>query len=368
MRERAADVSARARAGSARLRRGGWSWWFAWCLVLTFGVGQSLGAATAMPFAMPPLTKSRVVIVQNGGATETFTPQLPVIREMVDRGVMHLTGKTTLTEAWRGLVSTQDTVGIKVFSSPGALSGTRPAVVEAVITSLLAAGQPPAQIIVWDKQMTSLKQAGLVEVAERQGVRVAAAADRSYDTNHFYASALLGQLVHGDYEFGREGETMGRNSYVSKLVTQEMTKIISVVPLLNHNLTSVSGHLANVALGSVDNTIRFTGDAGRLAVAVPEIYALPVLGDRVVLNITDALLAQYYGEERTLLHYSAVLNQLRFSKDPVALDVLSVRELELQRERAGMPAVKANLGLYQNASLVQNGVSDINQIQVELVP
>jgi hypothetical protein len=117
----------------------------------------------------------------------------------------------------------------------------------------------------------------------------------------------------------------------------------------------------------VDNTIRFTSDAGRLAVAVPEIYALPVLGDRVVLNITDALLAQYYGEERTYYHYSAVLNQLRFSTDAVALDVLSIRELEIQRERAGMPAAKANLGLYQNASLVQNGVSDLNQIQVELV-
>jgi hypothetical protein len=197
---------------------------------------------------------------------------------------------------------------------------------------------------------------------------VAACTDSGYDTNEFYASALLGQLVHGDHEFGREEETMGRNSYVSKLVTREMTKIISLVPLLNHNLTGVSGHLASVALGSVDNTIRFTSDAGRLAVAVPEIYALPVLGDRVVLNLTDALLAQYYGEERTLLHYSAVLNQLRFSTDAVALDVLSIRELEVQRERAGMPAVKASLALYQNASLVQNGVSDLNQIQIELVP
>jgi hypothetical protein len=86
-----------------------------------------------------------------------------------------------------------------------------------------------------------------------------------------------------------------------------------------------------------------------------------------VLNITDALLAQFYGEETTLLHYSAVLNQLRFSKDPVALDVLSIRELERQRELAGRPPVTPNPALYQNASLVEIGVSDANNVIIELV-
>jgi hypothetical protein len=113
-----------------------------------------------VPFAMPPPTKSRVVIVQDAGATETFTPQLHVIRSMVDRGLMNLTRKSTLTEAWRSLISTQDTVGIKVLSAPGPLSGTRPAVVEALVTSLLASGHPASQVILWDKQMVTLRQAG----------------------------------------------------------------------------------------------------------------------------------------------------------------------------------------------------------------
>ena len=62
----------------------------------------------------------------------------------------------------------------------------------------------------------------------------------------------------------------------------------------------------------------------RLAVAVPEIYALPALGDRVVLNITDALIGQYAGGDKGLLQYSEVPNQLWFSRDPVALDTLAV--------------------------------------------
>jgi hypothetical protein len=264
-------------------------------------------------------------------------------------------------------VSTQDIVGLKVHSAPGALSGTRPAVAEALISSLLATGHPAQNVIVWDRQYATLEQAGFVALAARQGVRVAAVTQRGYDTNEFYENPILGQLVHGDVEFDQGGEALGRRSYVSRLVTTEMTRIISLTPLLNHNQTGVSGHLAGLALGSVDNTIRFTADSGRLAAAVPEIFALPVLGDRVVLNITDALLAQYYGEERTLLHYSAVLNQLRFSKDPVALDVLSVRELEHQRELVAMPPVKTSRALYQNASLVEIGVSDPNNVVVELV-
>jgi hypothetical protein len=97
---------------------------------------------------------------------------------------------------------------------------------------------------------------------------------------------------------------------------------------------------------------------------VPEIYALPCLSDRVVLNVVDALICQYEGEERSLLHYSTVLNQLRFSTDPVALDVLSLEELERQRRLAGVPTIKTNLDLFANATLLELGVNDPKKINV----
>jgi hypothetical protein len=147
-----------------------------------------------------------------------------------------------------------------------------------------------------------------------------------------------------------------------------MTKIINITPLMNHNEAGVSGSLFSLALGSVDNTARFEYDTGRLATAVPEICALPVLGDRVVLNIVDALICQYEGEERSLLHYSTILNQLRFSRDPVALDALSLHELDRQRQLVHAPPAKTNIDLYSNASLLELGVSDLNKIQVVNVP
>jgi hypothetical protein len=134
---------------------------------------------------------------------------------------------------------------------------------------------------------------------------------------------------------------------------------------MNHNEVGVAGNLFSLALGSVDNATRFESDPERLARVVPEIYALPSLSDRVVLNIVDALICQYEGEERSLLHYSTVLNQLRFSRDPVALDVLSIHELDAQRQVAKVPPIKANLDLYNNAELIELGVSDLKRIHVQ---
>ena len=312
--------------------------------------------------------RARVVIVQEPGATATYNAQPGKIPPMIQRGLTNLTGKATLKDAWLSLISTGDTVGLKVVSAPGPTSGTRPVVVEAVVKSLLVAGLPPRQIVVWDKHLSDLRQAGFFELAERYGVRVAGAAEAGFDEKTFYETALLGQLVWGDLEFGRKGEGVGRKSYLSKLVTQQMTRIVNITPLLNHNLAGVSGSLWSLAMGSVDNTIRFENDADRLAAAVPEIIALPSLGDRVVLNVVDALICQYQGEEQTLLHYSVALDQLWFSTDPVALDVLSLQEIDRQRKAAKAPAVKTNLDLYQNASLLEIGVSDTNRIDLTRLP
>jgi hypothetical protein len=316
---------------------------------------------------LPP-THARVIIAQNPESISAYIPRLEPIRSMVTSGLTNLTGQSSVREAWRSLVSTQDTIGIKVHSGPGGTSGTRSVVVEAVILNLLELGLKPDQIIVWDKYLASLRIAGYERLVEMYKIRLAGSMDAGFDTNQFYETPLLGNLVYGDQDYGSKLEGTGRKSYVSKLVTREMTKIISIAPLLNHNVASVAGHLFGLSLGSVDNTLRFSNEPDRMASAVPEIYALPVLGDRVVLCITDALVAQYYGEERSLLHYSGVLGQLRFSTDPVALDVLSIQELARQRQLAREVVIKPNLQLYLNASMVEIGVSDPARITVATLP
>lgn len=295
-----------------------------------------------------------------------FTPRPEVVRSMVDRGILAHTGKTSVADAWRSVVKTNDIVGLKVLSAPGRTSGTRPAVVAAVVEGLLAAGLPPKNIVIWDRQLVDLRIAGYFELAERYGVRLSSAASAGWDAQTYYENSLLGNLIWGDAEFGQKGDGIGRKSYVTKLVARELTRHISIAPLMNHNLAGVSGHFCSLALGSMDNTLRFESTARALAEAVPEMVALPVLYDRLALCITDALICQYQGEHLTRLHYATPLNQLRFSKDPVALDTLSLAELEAQRQKAGIPSPKFASELYKNAALLELGVNDARQIRLEM--
>src|SRR5688572_48232 len=190
--------------------------------------------------ADPPLlltdvltSATRAVIIHDARATVAFEADATVVRSMVDRGLLAWTAKSDIAQAWRHLISTQDTVGIKVFSSPGPNTGSRPVVVAAVVEGLLRAGLPARQIVVWDKHLSDLRQAGFVELGRRYGIRVEGSALAGYDPEKFYESPLLGQLVYGDWEFGRKEETAGRKSFLSKLVSKEFTKIINVTPLLN---------------------------------------------------------------------------------------------------------------------------------------
>ena len=242
-------------------------------------------------------------------------------------------------------------------------------VVEAVVESLLSVGIPAKQIVIWDKFHGDLRRAGFQALGRRLGVRVEGALEAGWDEAVHYESSRVGKPVWGDFEFGRKGKgpDVGRRSFFSRLVTTEITRHIVVAPLLNHNVAGVAGGLMSLALGSVDNSIRFETRPAAMAEAVPEIFGRPELFDRLALVIVDALVAQYQGEESNRLHYARMLNQLRFSDDPVALDVLSLHELEAQREAAGLPVRAFPRDLYRNAALLELGVVDPRRVVVERI-
>jgi hypothetical protein len=59
---------------------------------------------------------------------------------------------------------------------------------------------------------------------------------------------------------------------------------------------------------------------------------------------------------------------LRFSRDPVALDLLSAHELFALRKVPLPDSVRTNFTLFNNAALVKLGVADTNRIDVERLP
>ena len=194
----------------------------------------------------------------------------------------------------------------------------------------------------------------------------AGSADEGYDGKAFYEAPSSANWSGATTNSGRRATASGRKSYVSRLLTDAYQ---------NHQRHPAAQSQPGPGLrqslrpliGSVDNTIRFeavSDPVAQLAQAIPEIYALPEIGDEVVLNIVDALICQYQGEERTLLHYSnhappiALQHRSRRSRHPVR------PRAGRQRQLARIPPVKISWQIYTNASLLELGVSDPRLIDI----
>jgi hypothetical protein len=337
-------------------------------LCALLGALFSARAADVMPLHATNAA-THVTIVQGENLVTAFKADAAAVEERFNLGFIIFSRGTNIADGWLKFVGTNDTVGIKVFSEPGPLSGTRPAVVTAVVHGLRDAGIPADKIIIWDKREDDLRAAGFFKLAEKLGVHAAGAVESGFDTNTFYLpeSPVAGQLVWGDVEFGITNKEVGKKSFVSKLVSQRLTKIISIAPLMSENEAGTCGHFFSLGLGSLDNTRRFAASPERLATALPEIYALPSVGDHVALLITDALLLQYQGGPASYLQFSRPRQELWISRDPVALDTIAVKELAKERKRLDLPAANLNLDIFKNASLLQLGISDTSRIMIERV-
>ncbi len=313
------------------------------------------------------LMTGEIIVVQGKSAVSAYMADRNVVKDMVKTGILKLTNSKDIKEAFLKIASTNEVIGIKVFSNPGPFSGTRPAVVAALISLMIESGYSPKNIIIWDKYLPDLLISGYDKLADEFGVRIAGAVQAGYDESFYYDKPLIGNLIYGDLEFGKKGEGIGRKSYVSKLLTKEIKKIISIAPLLNHPVAGVCGHLFSITIGGVDNTFRFESSPDRLNESVPEIFALPIFADRTVLFITDALICQYEGGPESKLHYSTIPGKLMFSHDPVALDTISLINLNYQRIAGGFKSTKPNYDMFNNASLLELGISDTNKIHTTTI-
>lgn len=337
---------------------------------------------------------SEVVVVKDQKATQAFCPNSQVVAQMMEKGLCEVTHSATLSESILSLVSTNDVVGIKVYALKNGVGGTRIEVVKALVQALKSAGLPQEQIVIWDRSWESLYSGGFMKLGRDLGVPVLSAAEGGFDETVAYSSFFPSSLVAGDVEFGKKNqwrdwqrkgqdllssqsetnlarpENVGRRSFVTKLLTQKITKLILVTPLIHHNSLGAAGNIYSLASGCTDNFLRFENDGYRLAEAASEIYAMEAVGDKVVLCITDALLCQYRGQTSGFFHYSLEINELRFSKDPVALDVgaflemMEIRQDAAPDDSAFKEISLAGKTLCENAVLLELGNAVASKIQV----
>ncbi|HEY5768710.1 MAG TPA: DUF362 domain-containing protein [Terrimicrobium sp.] len=300
--------------------------------------------------------------------------QARVVRRMVDSLVCGLTGAQSVAGAWKSLVSPTDKVGIKVSATGRSVSGTNPEVVDAIVDGLAEAGVPAKNIIIWDKSMEDLLAAGF----KKEGARyVLEGIDpkTGYDLESQVSAPLLGRLIWGDSKFGdrsgsrfadllSSGPQLSSQSFFAKVLTMRVDKVINVPSLADSYLTGINGGIVNMTLPNIDNWRRFAKSAAAGDSYISELYADPMIRNKVVLTFLDALILQYAGGPFPDPNFSIENLAIFASRDAVAIDATAARLIEEVRKANKMPSIKPMIAYLEAASQLGLGVSAEWRIQM----
>jgi uncharacterized protein (DUF362 family) len=336
---------------------------------------------TALPQAPP---RSFVYQAQSREAIYDYQVNGPTVRYMVDELLKAVTGEPTVASAWNSLVKPTDIVGIKVCANAAPLFSTHPAVVSAIVAGLMESGLPAGNIIVWDREEQALKVAGY----RTRGVGYRLMwSEGNYDAKEFITSPIAGQLIYGDLLFlGKQPahlkeeldsdpkdknrarhparDNLSDRSHISRVLTQSVTKVINVPVLSDNVYCGLSGALFNMTVQNVDNWRRLAQPPESGDPSIPEAYADPRIGSKVVLHMMDGLVALYAGGPIGNTNYAVQYGTLYCSKDPVALDAIAVRKIDQWRLGSKLNPVSSSAKWLQTALLYGLGNSDPNRIEI----
>lgn len=294
---------------------------------------------------------------------------------MVDRLVMAVTGQPSVAKAWASLVSPEDKIGIKISAAGGELFTTHHDVVNAIVDGLVAAGHARGSIIVWDRSLGGIKEAGYRPAVDGYQLRAIPPHD-GYDEKAQMSAPVLGKLVWGDFDYKRatgtsmllsETENTSDVSHLSRILANEVTKIINVPVMSNSEANGIAGCLYNVTIPNIDNWRRFTEDSVFGASSIAQIYSDPRIARKVVFNLMDGLVAQFAGGPQSQPNYAEHHGTLYASKDPVAVDAVALRKLGEWRLRASVPPITRTAAYVQIAAQIGLGNSEPNRIETRNV-
>jgi uncharacterized protein (DUF362 family) len=320
----------------------------------------------------PAPTPSVVYAVHNPDAIKDYEVNPRVVHEMVNRLVLAVTGQPDVGKAWASLVSPNDRVGIKICAAGGELFTTHHAIVNAIVDGLAAAGHPRSSIIVWDRSLGGIKEAGYRPGNDGYQLKSIAPHD-GYDAKAVVSAPLVGKLVWGDFEydggFGKmplvsDTDATSNVSHFSKIISNEVDKVINLPVMSVSETNGIAGCIYNMTIPNLDNWRRFAQGSRFGAESLAEIYANPLIAKKVVFNLMDGLIGQYAGGPQPQPNYALHNATLYASKDPVALDAIALKRLEEWRKRDNLRPVGPVASYIDFASDLGLGNSASNRIEV----
>jgi hypothetical protein len=309
-------------------------------------------AASALPVAaagaglkklgMPGPYPGRVIAVEHPGCIVSDTYQPVAVKQMVQRGMQELTGAPSWQDAWRSMFEKGDVVGIKVSPVGGPKLCSDASVLNSIIDGLNAAGVPNRDIVVFNRYREEAVAAGIDKWAPAD-VRFDAASARytnnqlgmkGYDENHYMELAIVKP---GD----NPNDPHCRRSYLANIVSTQVNKVINLPVLKHHQSAGVTITLKNMSHGFVNNVNRShtTPTANACGIFIPSVVSMPIIREKVVLHVVDAVKASYHGGPSGRPRYFWEPKTLYFGTDPVALDKTGLKVIDAKRKEVGMASI-----------------------------
>lgn len=356
-------------------RAAAWALWLSWAV---FAFARA-GAAYAQESAQSPAAASPPAVVWTAFHPDTgerFGFENGEVRRMTDRLVCAVTGTARPADAWRALVSENARVGIRVSASGGPYLRTHPAIVAAVVNGLEAAGHPRSRIVIWDRDEKRVRAAGYGDAAP--GCRLAGVyPGLGFDPEAQLSAPLLGKLIWGDLSFvptpGAKPDEEGPKKYssvshLSTVLSKQVDVVINLPVATSGVGAGMEGGIAQMVLANIDNWRRLVGRSGAYGDPyLAEAYADERVGGKVVLTIMDALVGQYAGGPEFDPNYTAGYRMLLSSRDPVAVDAVAMRMLDVRRKDAALPPLEKISAYLETASAIGLGQFGEAAIRVDRV-
>ncbi len=279
--------------------------------------GGCRGESGSAGSAAGPTTRPapRVIVARDDALTRGAVDEhRERIRTLLDASMQKLTGASDAASAWRRFFKPSERIGIKVNTLGLA---TQPAVADAIVSGLRAAGVPAEHIIIWDRFDVELDNAGYKLNKSSGGVKC-----RGTDAEH-YGSGYQDSI-----------ETSGEiGSAFSRIVAEEVDALICVPVLKDHNLAGVSLGLKNW-FGAIHNPNKYHDR--NCDPYIVDVVMHRYIRPRWRLTICDGTRAQYNAGPQRHPAYAWAYGGLLVGADVVAVDAVAADLVETQRKMKGL--------------------------------